>query len=288
MNKMKYISPILYLIIFTSLCCGQKYYPLEIGNRWDYVRMNWGETEKDTFSVIVIADTIMTNGIKYYKLSKDFGAGKYVRVDTNYVYYFDETDSTDTPIYNFHATIDNWYKIGMFTNSSSSDSPRVQLSFKDSTAIFGIKTNVLIYDLDWLVPFQLNLSDQFGPIQHFTAHHDPYTTKLIGCKISGKTYGQLTNIDEEESLPTTFHLFQNYPNPFNPSTTIEFSIKKDTRTRLIIYNALGQLITTILDKELLKGYHNIIFDGSNYSSGVYFYQLITDDYKSTKKFVLMK
>lgn len=91
-----------------------------------------------------------------------------------------------------------------------------------------------------------------------------------------------------DNLVTDFMLAQNYPNPFNPSTTINFNIQKRTKVTLDIYNTLGQKVATVLNEVVNPGAHNVEFDGSDLSSGVYFYQLTADNFKSTRKMVLMK
>jgi hypothetical protein len=88
-----------------------------------------------------------------------------------------------------------------------------------------------------------------------------------------------------------FTLYQNYPNPFNPSTTIKFSLQNSTKVTLRIYNVLGKLITTLVDDRLNSGTHEFVFDASSYgnlSSGVYYYQLITEKSTYTKGMILVK
>jgi hypothetical protein len=92
----------------------------------------------------------------------------------------------------------------------------------------------------------------------------------------------------EAEIPQSFSLFQNYPNPFNPSTTIKFTLPISSNVKLNVYNALGQLVETLVDKEMESGYHEVNFDASKLTSGVYFYQLQTDNNISVKKMLLMK
>ena len=94
-------------------------------------------------------------------------------------------------------------------------------------------------------------------------------------------------------LPTKFSLYQNFPNPFNPTTSIKFDIQKTTATKLIIYDALGREVTTLVNEQLSAGSYQVDWpaptgDGSNYTSGVYFYTLQAGDYKETKKMLLLK
>jgi hypothetical protein len=89
-----------------------------------------------------------------------------------------------------------------------------------------------------------------------------------------------------------FELKQNYPNPFNPTTIIEFSIPYRTEINslvlLKIYDVLGNEIKTIFDEVKESGNYKVAFDGSDLPSGVYFYKLMSENYSSTKKLILLK
>lgn len=91
-------------------------------------------------------------------------------------------------------------------------------------------------------------------------------------------------------IPSDYILKQNYPNPFNPSTTIEFAIPKDGNVTLNIYNIRGQLVEKLLNNQNFNaGTLKIHFDGSNFSSGVYFYSLNVDGKRiGTNKMILVK
>jgi hypothetical protein len=100
-----------------------------------------------------------------------------------------------------------------------------------------------------------------------------------------------TTVDVEKinnETPHSFTLYQNYPNPFNPTTTIKFALPADSRVKINIYNSLGQLVETLVDKEMESGYHEINFDASRLSSGVYLYHLQSQDFVSVKKMLLIK
>jgi hypothetical protein len=89
-------------------------------------------------------------------------------------------------------------------------------------------------------------------------------------------------------IPTEYSLSQNYPNPFNPITKIKFGLPENARTKLIVYDILGREVSTLVNQELEAGYHEINFDGSNLSSGVYLYRLSTPKFTSVKKLLLIK
>jgi hypothetical protein len=273
------------LLIASSLSFAQSYFPLEVGNRWDYKESSWGN-EVDTISVNVVADTLMPNGQRYFVLDRAMGPGRFLHVDSNFIYYYDESDSTDTPIYDLNAPLEEWYSIGMYANPL--DSPRVQLAHIDTAIIFGVATRILFFDLDWLVPFTLGLSEKFGPIYHYTAHHTPYWTSIIGCKIFDSTFGTLVSVEDQNELISNFHLSQNYPNPFNPTTKIEYSIPTDNNVEIKVFNVLGVEVATLLNEQRQAGTHSIEFKSDALPSGIYFYKINSGKYSEVKKMILLR
>jgi photosystem II stability/assembly factor-like uncharacterized protein len=89
-------------------------------------------------------------------------------------------------------------------------------------------------------------------------------------------------------IPNGFSLSQNYPNPFNPSTKIKFEISKLSGVKFVVYDASGREVETLVNEQVKPGVYEADFDGSNLSSGVYFYKLIADDFIETKKMILVK
>jgi flagellar hook assembly protein FlgD len=97
-----------------------------------------------------------------------------------------------------------------------------------------------------------------------------------------------TKIENTLKVPTKFSLSQNYPNPFNPSTTIEFSLPKSEYVELKVYNILGKEVSTLVSNKLNQGNHTYTFDGKNLASGIYYYQLVAENYREVKKMILLK
>jgi len=91
-----------------------------------------------------------------------------------------------------------------------------------------------------------------------------------------------------DGIPNTFSLHQNYPNPFNPSTTIAFDLPKQSHVALRIFNILGQEVMMAANGQFTAGMHKVVFDASQLSSGVYFYQLRAGDFVQTRKMVLTR
>jgi photosystem II stability/assembly factor-like uncharacterized protein len=89
-------------------------------------------------------------------------------------------------------------------------------------------------------------------------------------------------------IPSEFKLYSNYPNPFNPVTKIRFDIPKTTHTKLIVYDALGRTVETLVNKELSAGTYEYTWNASKYNSGIYFIRIVSDKYVETRKMVLLK
>jgi len=94
--------------------------------------------------------------------------------------------------------------------------------------------------------------------------------------------------DTSSEIPTTYNLTQNYPNPFNPLTTIEYLVLRPGHVSIKIYDSIGRLVQTLVDKTQLAGTYFVKFNGTNFASGVYFYRLQVNDFVDTKKMVLLK
>jgi len=98
----------------------------------------------------------------------------------------------------------------------------------------------------------------------------------------------LTDVKQRPGLPAKYELAQNYPNPFNPTTAINYSVPQNGFVTLKVYNVLGQEVATLFSGVQHAGNYVATFDGSRFSSGVYFYRLQAGNFSVTKKLVLMK
>lgn len=100
------------------------------------------------------------------------------------------------------------------------------------------------------------------------------------------SYSKVINVDL--SAPTDFKLNQNYPNPFNPSTAISFSIPRATNVSLTIFNQIGEKVGELVNRNLEAGSYNYTWNASKQSSGIYFYELKTNEFRSIRKMTLIK
>ncbi len=157
------------------------------------------------------------------------------------------------------SQLSEWESIGFVNGHGNSNSPK-QYSFTD---------NLLNLNLNLSLNYRLKQIDADGSFEY---------SKEIKVAIE---------------KPTAFSLAQNYPNPFNPTTTIKYSIPGNTDggmqdVKLIVYDILGREVVTLKNSKQSAGNYEVKFDGSALTSGVYFYELKSDNYRSIKKFVLMK
>ncbi|MDZ7334119.1 MAG: M1 family aminopeptidase [candidate division KSB1 bacterium] len=104
-----------------------------------------------------------------------------------------------------------------------------------------------------------------------------------------KNMFQESDIDQPGNpMPSSYELFQNYPNPFNSGTEIAFQIPETVFVKLEIYDLLGRKVTTLLDKKLIPGRYAVRWHADGISTGIYFYNLETPNFRSTRKMILVK
>jgi hypothetical protein len=96
-------------------------------------------------------------------------------------------------------------------------------------------------------------------------------------------------VKEQSNVPQTFTLHQNYPNPFNPKTIIEYDIPTRMRLSLRVVDLLGRVVTELVPLQVQEsGTYQVIFDASAFSSGVYFYQLVSAAHNQTRRMVFLR
>jgi len=110
----------------------------------------------------------------------------------------------------------------------------------------------------------------------FSAWRRPLSELIVGVK----------NISSD--IPSGFLLSQNYPNPFNPTTNIRYEIPNSGFVKLIIFDALGREVETLVNEQQSVGVYEVTWNASQFPSGIYFYKLATEGFSETKKMILLK
>lgn len=114
---------------------------------------------------------------------------------------------------------------------------------------------------------------------------DSITSEVRVLTIRTNTVG-VNNISTV--IPTEHKLYTNYPNPFNPVTKIKFEIPRDEFVKITVYDLSGKAVSELVNERLKAGVYETDFNGSNLSSGTYFYKIETNNFVETRKMVLIK
>jgi photosystem II stability/assembly factor-like uncharacterized protein len=148
---------------------------------------------------------------------------------------------------------------------------------------------VILHTIDGGRTWQPLVEGLSGPLKSLYEKNDViWAVGDNGLVLRTDNWVTWTNPNTGKVYPSKYHLAQNYPNPFNPSTTIPFSIPKTAHVSIEIYNTIGQKVSTLVDKQINAGNHEIVFNAKNLSSGVYYYKITAGDYQQVKKMVLLK
>lgn len=145
----------------------------------------------------------------------------------------------------------DWIMIGFVKGSGNSSSPK-SYSFKDSPSQIGT------------YKYRLKQIDLDG--------HFKYSNEIE------VVYNNVFN----------FSLSQNYPNPFNPSTTISYQLATEGFVSLKVYDVLGKEVTTLVNEIKQSGVHEVNFDASEYTSGIYLYRMTLNNFTQTYKMIVLK
>ncbi|MEO8209248.1 MAG: choice-of-anchor B family protein, partial [bacterium] len=100
--------------------------------------------------------------------------------------------------------------------------------------------------------------------------------------------GSSVGINENNNLVEDFRLDQNYPNPFNPVTTISYQLAVSDFVAVKVFDVLGNEVATLVNEKQSAGTHSINWDAANFSSGIYYYKISTENFSDTKKMILLK
>lgn len=289
---MRYTMVYIAMILGVCSSFSQQYYPLTVGNRWDYQEVYsdfYGAVvDSGSFSVAIIDTVTMSNGRIYFKLNKpDISGGQYVRVDTAGVYYWFESDSSkESLVYKFNANVGDFWEVNL------PPTYYVYLGAVDTMILFGQTTSVLFFGLDGLIASDVTLSDKFGPIHYHTTGESQglshFNRDLLGCVIGDTTYGLLVSVHREAiASPATFSLLQCYPNPSNARVMIPFETQVAAVVNIEIFNSIGQ---KVFDKVryYTPGRHTVPWESANHPSGVYYYRLSSNAFSDTKRSVIIK
>ena len=267
---------------------SDNFFPHAVGNTWQYMyndgRMLQEKIIRD--SIDYFGNTFINYGVTYpqfywsikvnttsdsiYYLPKTINQLLYkFPIDSNEIFSIDTSD-----IYGYYGKVYDIYTTNIFGLFKKVIEIRYFLGHPDS-----------IYS-GWL--YTHKIAEGLGKIWY---GDEVEYYGIIGCVIDGDTLGIIISDIETDSnlkVPVNIELEQNYPNPFNPSTTISYSLVETIKLKLLVYNLLGEKIEVLAEGEYPAGNYKVSFNPTQIPAGLYFYSLITEGQRITKKMIYLK
>ncbi len=228
----------------------------------------------------------------------------------HYVWVSLHNENADPGTSKFSGDIDKvsalrYYEVGYNSGSSGAAAMgiyRFSPTYKEDDGVAAGNTDLRVaYSTDTLVTWV-----DAGPTDYTTALPDTIVSDSLAtislasgnsmfvslARKAGTTTNNLGTLSAVKAInnssPSSYNLSQNYPNPFNPSTEINFSIAKSGFVKLVVYNVLGKVVSTLADGEMASGSYHVNFNALNLSSGVYFYTITVNGFSQTRKMMLLK
>lgn len=283
-------------------------YGYSISSNYQYALIDAGNTVVINFYLLKSIAVNMSNKSSYWTKQFDYylnrkGKAKETSADlTKYMNMIQYFYSNKTMIFKGYTTFHQWYMtLDIKNNASILDKVKEQLA----AFLFNLAANYIAQYIPVTQDnrtagealtfvthiIKQNLSNQFN-IAYEVLNNINSCQKIASGIIppSEILYDKQNDnsIVMTAEMPYEFSLLQNYPNPFNPVTTIEYSIPLPGFVKLIVFDSLGNQITTLVNESKSSGLHRTILDGNKLSSGIYIYQLLYNNKSITKKMLLIK
>ncbi len=247
------------LSIGISVVRCQGYYPLHVGDRWQYVSQDIGDTTHYRYTRTVETETTMTNGFRYW-VSNAEGFGRFERYEESKIYIYNLSTEEDQLVFDYYASPGDtvasipseWDTTDVILLSVTPGLPG-GWSSKYWTMLLSPR-----HTIDgggwWTIGDSIGVVSMTGPGPFFDGYY------LQAALIDGRTIGTFTGVDPPYELPRTLEISENYPNPFNPSTTIDIRVSALTTLNIRVYNLIGELVFIGVDQVVLSGYIPIYLD----------------------------
>jgi hypothetical protein len=246
------------------------FYPLHVGDTWEYdwkryitnppFHMYYQTTD-------VISDITMPNGLHYFDLQSTYTN------PTRIYHALQRVDSADGYVH-------------VWSGGDRMTGINLRSTYRSVDTVFAIPVEVRHTGY---TDETCDLAYGFGiVVQREYGGGWPDRSNIIYARVNGVEFGTPLATALDPSHPGRFELCQNYPNPFNPSTTIRYGLPNRSHVTLTVFNILGQQVTILQNAEQDAGYHEVRFDGSGLSSGLYFYRLQAGEHVQTRKLLLIR
>lgn len=272
------------------------HFPLDNGDFWEYARKTGTLVTPTTHKVI--GDTILPNNVEYMHIEEfnpQFGTRfNFLRLETSTKVHtilpYTVSNPLDTLLFHLELFNGKEWRTGLYADIAA-------LMHVDSVyqaEFFGQvrkAARIVLPEITFGI-FEYIIVDSLGI---YFIGFEGGTETLVGAVIDNTRYGIFTDVREIENdvHPFSYSLLQNYPNPFNPETIIQYSLPKNGKVELSVFNLLGQKVNILVNKVQQAGIYRTVWDGKNaikqeMPSGVYLYLLKTAEYTTMKKMTLLR
>jgi hypothetical protein len=208
------------------------------------------------------------------------------------VFFFRTTNST--PLWTYAGFGDEVTRVAFSKNGNV-------LAASSWGDIGNANNDMVVWKSSELTNQPLFAANAAGSVFWCSISNDGSTATFSGKRVHARTFGnggevynvnidtnRVVGISGQNHFPSEYSLSQNYPNPFNPLTKISYELQITNDVRLSVFDILGKEVAILVNQKQNAGNYEIEWDASNYPSGVYFYKLEADDFKETKKMILIK
>jgi len=287
---------VLYRTTYADTTSGN-FFPLQVGNvykyyTWDFPYPNSGSYSKARIS----KDSVILGNRYFYCYNFPYILNGWVRYDSLsglLLHLFPGngcgTHTNEKIIDSLAAKLNNTLNYCPYSSASTR-----RCSDTSNVTLFGYYTTKRkSFAHDGLIVSGVAYARNIGLINYGSGEPPPVShyVDLVGCYVNGILYGDtlmtgVQNISSE--IPSSYSLNQNYPNPFNPTTKIKFDVVRVGDVKIVVYDVMGREVQTLVNESLKPGTYEASFDGSQLTSGVYFYKITAGDFSQTKKMLLLK
>ena len=275
------------------------YYPLHIGNIWEYEEVEYDEfmlpVSTDYFRIRVIGDTLMPNAhiynvLEYHKLLNRETELKYERVDstTGNVYRFLPDLDTDLLI---DSLFSQPYEYSL-ANRFERVILRTAYRGERECPIFERLLMCKSYQVETAIPITYYLTKDIGLTHYSEIENSGSITDIIYARINGQEYGERAPVSidfDPGNIPDEFGLIRNYPNPFNPATRIIYRLDQSGPVALEIFDIHGRRAALLVeDGNRSAGTHTVEWNARGMASGMYLAVLRSGTAVDTIKILLVR
>jgi len=269
-DTINYIGAFGGKITMTDYCSEPSDYLLNLTNDRIYIR-DIPNFEDILFNVALPANAPITPNILHYDNSHFVLRG----TTQSQAYYFSIDDQQLTPLTPIFSTDESSYP------SIHNEVITINGKYGQPSEYYTIINNRI--NMVGSQSFNRDISHTF----FFPERNKMVQLATSGVWIYDIEYTTVSDSDEVIK-PLETYLIGNYPNPFNPETTISYVLAKEGIVSIEVYNIKGQKVKTLVEGLRAAGRHNVVWNGNDVSSGVYFYKMASEGYVGVKKMVLVK